>query len=103
LRSWAPRSIKNVLITAPEYEGAGGSQVEISSRTNLFLETEIASLTALCGVVRDQSVDDVLQEVRRRLTQWGYPMKGKPSDNRPSGAGIGVHVVHDSGEDDTED
>jgi hypothetical protein len=79
---------RDVLITATEEERDHGSQVAITSRGERFIEEEIASLVAICGVVRDQSVDQVLDEVRRLLKQWTYPVEGKPSDNRPFGAGL---------------
>ena len=79
---------RDVLITATEVDHDHGSQVVIGRRDDYFIEVEIASLVAICVVVRDQSVDQVSKQVRRRLDQCGYPMEGKPSDSRPLGDGV---------------
>ncbi len=79
---------RDILITASQEDEVAGTRVAIRSRDEELLDSEIARLVAISSTVRDQSVDEVLTEVRRQLQRWGYPMEGKPSDNRPFGAGI---------------
>lgn len=84
---------RDALITAADDEHRYGSKVVLHSREDQWLETEIAALVAICGVVRDRPVDGILAEVRDTLERWGYPVQGKPSDGRPFGSGPERDVI----------
>lgn len=81
---------RDVILTVSEEESPDSiarQKAMFESRHDQWLISEIAGLVAIYSVASDRAVDDVLTEARQILDRWGFPLSGKPSDNRPLGAG----------------